>query len=255
MHTGNVVYDLDGVLFLDEEPIEGAATALNQLEERGYRTLFVTNNATRSRVEQAEKITDVTGYAAAPDQVFTSAMAGAALVAGEDRAAFVVGEPGLVATLRDAAIEVTDDWTEAGLVVVGLDRSLTYERLKSAVLAVRAGARLIATNLDPTYPTPEGQWPGGGAIAAAIAVAGEVEPEVAGKPHAPMRDLVRSHLGPGPTWVVGDRPDTDLAMGKLEGWTTVLVLTGIVGDASEVPAEFTPDLVLNSVAELPGRLP
>jgi 4-nitrophenyl phosphatase len=255
MGTGNVVYDLDGVLYLDDGAIEGAGSALEQIDERGYRTLFVTNNATRSQTDQAEKIRNVTGYAASADQVFTSAMAGAALVAGETGAVFVVGEAGLVATLRDASIRVTDDWTEASLVMVGLDRALTYGRLRDAVLAVRAGARLIATNLDPTYPTPDGQWPGGGAIALAIAAAGEVEPEVAGKPHAPMRDLVRAHLQPGPTWVVGDRPETDLAMGKLEGWKTVLVLTGIISDASEVPPEFTPDLVLNSVAELPGRLP
>lgn len=255
MGTGNVVYDLDGVLYLDDDAIEGAGAALSQIEERGYRTLFVTNNATRSQADQAHKISRITGYAASSDQVFTSAMAGAALVTGESGAAFVVGEPGLVATLRSASIEVTDDWSEAGLVIVGLDRALTYDRLRDAVLAVRAGARLIATNLDFTYPTPQGQWPGGGAIAVAIAAAGEVEPEVAGKPHPPMRDLVRAHLGPGPTWVVGDRPETDLAMGQLEGWTTVLVLTGVISDASEVPLEFTPDLVLKSIAELPGRLP
>lgn len=255
MGKGNVVYDLDGVLFLDHEPIDGAGAALTEIAERGYQTLFVTNNATRSQAEQAEKIGRVTGYAASPDQVFTSAMAGATLAKDAAEAAFVVGESGLVTTLRLAGIDVTDDWREAGLVLVGLDRSLTYDRLRDAVLAVRAGARLIATNLDPTYPTPQGQWPGGGAIALAIAAAAEVEPEVAGKPHDPMRDLVRAHLGPGPTWMVGDRPDTDLAMGQMEGWTTVLVLTGIVADASEVEPEFAPDLVLGSVAELPGVLP
>lgn len=252
--AGSVVCDLDGVLYLDNHPIPGAAEALAELEAAGYRLLFVTNNATTHLSELIEKLERAIGFRPSPDAVVSSAMAGASMVAGRESVAFVVGEHGLARTLEDAGVTVTDDWRKAEAVVVGLDRSLTFETIKDATLAIRAGARFVATNLDSTYPTPEGLWPGGGAIAAALEAASGVEPEVAGKPHEPMRALVRRRLGAGPVWMVGDRPETDLAMGKLEGWSTALVLTGVVDSVEEVPAEFTPDLVLDSIADLPGTI-
>lgn len=252
--SGSVICDLDGVLYLDAHPIPGAAEALAELEGAGYQLLFVTNNATTHLPELIDKLEAATGLRPAPDSVVSSAMAGASMVAGQNGAAFVVGERGLARTLEDAGVMVTDDWRKAEAVVVGLDRSLTFEQIKDATLAIRAGARFVATNLDSTYPTPEGLWPGGGAIAAALEAASGVQPEVAGKPHEPIRALVRERLGEGPVWIVGDRPETDLAMGKLEGWTTVLVLTGVVNSVDEVPVEFAPDLVLDSIAELPGAI-
>jgi 4-nitrophenyl phosphatase len=92
-------------------------------------------------------------------------------------------------------------------------------------------------------------------MVAAIAVASGREPDVAGKPHAPIRRLIEARLGSGPTFVVGDRPETDLALGVVAGWSTVLVLSGVTSDAAHVPAEYAPDLVLESIAELPDRLP
>jgi 4-nitrophenyl phosphatase len=142
----------------------------------------------------------------------------------------------------------------AEAVIVGLDTGISYERLRSAVMAVRNGARFIATNADPTYPTPSGLWPGAGAIVAAIEVAAGIEPEIAGKPHPAIRSLIRTRLVPGPVWVVGDRPETDVAMAKVEGWTSVLVLTGVVGAADQVPEEYQPDVILPSLADLPETL-
>ena len=237
---------------MDGDPISGAGDALHALEAQGHGLLFVTNNATTHRSDLVAKIEGASGYRPALESVFSSAMAGASLIAGDNSTAFVVGEAGLVATLGDYGIEVSQRWEEAEAVVVGLDRALTYDRIKDAVLAVANGARFVATNVDSTYPTPQGLWPGGGAIVAAIEKASGVEPEVAGKPYAPMRQMVREAVGPGPAWMVGDRPDTDLAMAKLEGWQSVLVLTGVVASADDVPAEFAPDLVLKSLAEVPA---
>jgi 4-nitrophenyl phosphatase len=122
---------------------------------------------------------------------------------------------------------MTNDPAVAGAVVVGLSRSLSYEIIKDAMLAVRNGARFIATNDDSTFPTEHGLAPGCGAIVAAIAASAETTPDVAGKPNAPMRDLIRSRVE-GETWVIGDRLDTDIAMAIAEpGWRSVLVLTGI----------------------------
>ena len=254
MTLGTVICDLDGVVFVDGHPIPGAEEALSSLDEDGYQLLFVTNNATTHRADLVTKIEKASGYRPGLEDVFSSAMAGAALISGEVSTAFVVGEAGLVTTLGDSGIRVTEAWREAEAVVVGLDRALTYARLKDAVLAVGNGARFIATNTDSTYPTPEGLWPGGGAIVAAIEKASGVAPEVAGKPNEPMRAMVRGSVGEGPVWMVGDRPDTDLAMGKLEEWRTVLVLTGVTASAGDVPSEFAPDVVLKSIAELPAAI-
>ena len=91
-------------------------------------------------------------------------------------------------------------------------------------------------------------------MVAAIQVASGIEPEVAGKPHQAIRSLIRERLKPGPVWVVGDRPETDLAMAKIEGWKSVLVLTGVTAEADDFAEDQRPDLVLRSLADLPEAL-
>ena len=138
---------------------------------------------------------------------------------------------------------------------VGFDEAMSYHRLRDGALALRAGARFIAANTDRTFPAPDGLWPGAGATLAFLeAATGRVPDHVAGKPHPPIRAMLARRLLPGPCMMVGDRPETDLAMGKAEGWTTALVLTGVVGDPTEVEEELAPDLTLRSIAELPAAL-
>ncbi len=250
--VGNVVCDLDGVLYLGDDPIPGAGAALGALEQAGWRIVLVTNNSTKAQRDIATRVARITGYEPDPGRVLGSGLAAARMLGTGP--AFVVGERGLAATLLEEGVALTEAWREAAAVVVGLDRDFAYPRLRDAVFAVRGGARFVATNLDPTYPTPEGMWPGGGSMAAAIATAAGVEPEVAGKPYPPMRALIRDRLGPGPTWAVGDRADTDLEMGRLEGWSRVLVLSGATADASGLEGDHFPELVLASIADLPALL-
>lgn len=252
---GNIVCDLDGVVYLADAGVPGAGAALLELERRGYRLLFATNAPIRTPEGVAGHIGAVAGYPAAASQVVTSAMAAAEVLSREDAPLLVVGEAGLGDTLRRHGFPLTQDPRKAGAVVVGLDRRLTYEHLRAATTALLRGARFVASNRDATYPTESGPWPGGGAIVAALEAATGRTAEVVGKPFPPMRAALRRRLAPGPTWVVGDRPETDLALGRAEGWTTVLVLTGVVEDPSLVPAGLRPDLVLPSLAALPAHLP
>jgi ribonucleotide monophosphatase NagD (HAD superfamily) len=69
-----------------------------------------------------------------------------------------------------------------------------------------------------------------------------------------MQAAVAALLGPGPVWMVGDRPETDLAFGKAAGWITILALTGVVGDPAEVPEEWAPDFVIDALSNLPALL-
>jgi HAD superfamily hydrolase (TIGR01450 family) len=238
-----VVCDLDGVVYLGDSVIDGVPVALHRLADAGSRVLFVTNNASRTPAQVATKITRLTGHETSADDVCTSSQAAERMLRPADLPVLVVGDIGITSVLEAAGRPMTDDPGRAGSLMVGLTRALDYELIAAAASAVRAGARFIATNVDPTYPTAQGLMPGAGSIVAAIAVAGGVEPEIAGKPHGPMRDLVRSRIDDG-AWVVGDRVDTDVAMALHEpDWTSILVLTG-VSTESEGPAadHVVPDL-------------
>jgi len=139
-------------------------------------------------------------------------------------------------------------------VVVGLDRALTYDRIAAAARALHNGAHFIATNTDATIPTPQGEMPGAGTIVAAIATASGKPYVACGKPHQPMLDLVNEKISADRVIMVGDRPETDIAFAKLAGWESVLSLTGVIQDPGTVPGRFTPDRVVQSIADLEGIL-
>ena len=250
MSPGNLVCDLDGVVYLGSQPIPGSAEALTELSEAGWNILLCTNNSTRSSDEVAERIRQVTGFSARPDAILTSAEAAAQMLAITKPRCFVLGGAGIVDALTAGGIPVVESAEEAEAVVVGLATDLTYDWLREAVTAVIKGARLIATNLDSTYPTEHGLWPGGGAIVAAVEAATGVKAEPAGKPFAPMRELVAKHLMPGPVWVAGDRPDTDLALAAGTAWKTALVLSGVTPASTQLNPE--PDLIASDLAAV-GR--
>lgn len=250
---GTIVFDLDGVVYVGPEAVAGAGEALAEVAGAGFRLLFATNAATRTPSAVAAAIGAATGYAVDLGSVVTSAVAAASLVEG-DQPVLPVGEPGMGETLAGLGIDLTGDPGRARAVVAGLDRSFTYERLHLAAVAVRRGARLIATNTDATFPTPEGPAPGAGALVAALETATGVRAEVAGKPHDAMIAAVSRLLEPGPVWVVGDRPETDLAMAAAAGWGRILVLSGVTTDPGAVPPQWAPDAVIATIAELPALL-
>jgi 4-nitrophenyl phosphatase len=214
--------DLDGVVWLAENPIPGAREAVARLRATGEPLVFVTNNSSQPLADVEAKL-GRHGIPADGD-VLTSATAAAALVAPGERV-LVCGGPGVVEALeRRGAVPVRDG--DADAVLVGFHRDFDDERLRIAATAVRRGARLLATNDDATYPTPAGPIPGGGAILAAVVTATGVAPRVAGKPNAPMADLVRARLGDDGV-MVGDRPDTDGRFARVLGYRFALVHTGV----------------------------
>ena len=252
--SGTIVLDVDGVLLLGSEPIEGSAAALPRLAAAGFRLIVATNNATRSPQQAADRIERSLGYRFEPGCVVTSTVAVAMMLGAGDQPVLAAAEEGMAITLREHGIEVTGDARNANTVVVGLDRSFTYDKLTAAADAVRGGARFVASNRDFTFPIRGGAAPGAGALVAAIEAASGVTAEVAGKPHEPMRRAVTRCLADGPVWMVGDRPETDIAFGAAAGWTTVLTLSGVIADPAAVPEGLTPDLVVGSLADLPDVL-
>jgi 4-nitrophenyl phosphatase len=239
--------DLDGVVWLGEEPIPGSTDAVARLRAAGHAVVFCTNNSNQPVAAVEAKLARQ-GIPATGD-VITSAMAAAGLVEPGERVLVCAG-PGVVEAVEGrGAIPVRDGLAEA--VLVGFHLDFDYDRLRAAAAAVRAGARLLATNDDATYPTPDGPIPGGGAILAAVATATGVTPVVAGKPYAPMADLVRARLGSDGV-MVGDRPDTDGRFAVVLGYRFALVLTGVATTAAGVQP--TPDLVAPDLATLVDAL-
>jgi 4-nitrophenyl phosphatase len=249
----NLVCDLDGVVFRGRQPVPGSGAALTAIDRAGWRVLFCTNNSSVAPAAVADKVRSVAGYDCAEEQVVTSAEAAARMLSVDKPPTFVLGGSGVYLALERAGVPLVDSGREAAAVVVGLATALTYDWLREAATAVREGARLIATNHDPTYPAEDGLWPGAGAIVAAVETASGGTAEYAGKPFLPMRDLLRERLAPGPVWVVGDRPDTDLSLTIDEpDWSSALVLSGVT--ASTDPVSPPPDLVAADLAAVVTRL-
>ena len=145
------------------------------------------------------------------------------------RTAFVIGTPALQKHVADAGLRVlngTDLASRAEVVVVAGTEDFVYDDLRNASLAVRRGADFLATGRDPTYPQPDGMWPGTGAILAAVEMASERRAEIVGKPQPQLLLTALDRLGEGTTLVVGDRVDSDLAAAACAGLDSALVMTG-----------------------------
>jgi glycerol 3-phosphatase-2 len=261
--------DLDGVVYRGREPVPGAADALARLRSSGRSVVFLTNNSARTPAQIVEKLRDV-GVEAEPDQVVTSAHALVSLLAGRgaedsragrggDRTAFVIGEDGVREALEAAGIRVVDGEPDrTGFVVVGWDRGVTYDSLRTASVLVARGATLVATNADPSYPAEEGElWPGAGAILAAVETATGVRAEVAGKPHRPLfrAALERAGARGEEAVVIGDRIETDVAGARAAGLDSILVWTGASSPPDLLDHDALPTATVPTLAALFGDRP
>lgn len=243
-----VILDIDGVVLNLDQPIPGAPDAVAALRKRGIGVGFITNNATRTPEAVAAALC-AAGVPAEADQVVTSAVAAAQLVERGTRC-LVIGMEGLVEALRARGCVMVVDPTEAEAVVVGWDRELVWDDLRRATLALTRGARFVATNSDVSYPSPEGPWPGNGAVLAALTAATGRHPEIAGKPKPTVFRTAAERVPAGPLLMVGDRPETDLAGAAALGWDTALVLTGVTSPGAVADLTPCPTWVFNDLREL-----
>ncbi len=205
----------------------------------------MTNNSS-ARVEDQESALESIGIPALGD-VLTSAQAAALLVQPGERV-LVCGGDGVVQAVEARGAVVGHD-AEIDAVVVGWHRTFDYEGLTRAARAVMHGARLIGTNDDATYPTPDGPIPGGGSILAAVQTACGQAGEIAGKPHGAMAALVRSVVGEAAAAqavMVGDRPSTDGEFARTLGCRYAHVHSGVTPRGAVV--EPTPDLAVDDLA-------
>ncbi|TQM13463.1 HAD-IIA family hydrolase [Pseudonocardia kunmingensis] len=239
--------DLDGTLYRGQAAVPGAVEAVRVAGQRGVRTVYVTNNASRRPAAVAEHLEEL-GFPAGTEDVVASSQAAASLLAEQLPAGarvLVVGTEALVAEVTSRGLRVVERAEDADAVVQGHNPETGWRQLAEATVAVRGGALWVACNVDTTLPTERGPLPGNGSMVEVVRLATGREPQVAGKPGPALLHEAARRSGAQRPLMVGDRLDTDIEGGRAAGMPTLLVLTG-VSDAAELlaaPPALRPDYV------------
>lgn len=252
-----LILDMDGVLWKDSIPIGDLHRIFDHIRTRDLKVVLATNNGTSTVDEYLAKLHRF-DVILEPWQIVTSAEALAHILLKafpQKGAVYVVGENGVISELCNNGFDpITDPDNETPVVAVvgGMDRALTYQKVRRASFHIRAGAAFYGTNPDATFPTPTGLVPGAGSILAAIETAAEVKPIVIGKPSPFMFELSAERMGlsKDEILVVGDRLETDIAGGQAVGSRTALVLSGVSTLQQALAWVPAPDLIAKDLSEL-----
>ena len=243
--------DMDGVLVHEEEAIPGAAEFVKRLRDRGRPFLLLTNNSIFTARDLQARLAR-SGIDVPEESIWTSALATAQFLDKQrpGGTAYVIGEAGLTTAMHSIGYVLTD--REPEYVVLGETRTYSFEAITTAIRLIEAGARFIATNPDPTGPSPAGSIPATGSVAALITRATGVQPYFVGKPNALMMRsaLNRIDAHSENTVMVGDRMDTDIISGLEAGLRTILVLTGSTRPEAVDRFPYRPTHIHDSVADL-----
>jgi NagD protein len=243
--------DMDGVLVHEGRLIPGADAFIARLAETGTPFLVLTNTSIYTPRDLRFRLLH-TGIDVPVESIWTSALATATFLDDQrpEGSAYVVGEAGLTTALHEIGYVLTE--SEPDYVVLGETRTYSFEAVTTAIRLIRAGARFVATNPDPTGPSSEGVLPATGSVAALMSRATGVEPYYVGKPNPLMMRAALNRLSAHSetTVMVGDRMDTDVIAGLEAGLRTVLVLTGITGADEVERFPYRPSRVVSSIADL-----
>jgi 4-nitrophenyl phosphatase len=241
-----LILDMDGVLWKAEAPIGDLPAIFARITNLRLKVVFATNNGTRSPQQYVERLAGY-GVTIEPWQVVTSSLCVARLLSQKfphGGPLFAVGEQGLTEALQEKNFQPlsVDEAPNAQALVMGIDRQISFEKMREATLLVRAGRPFYATNPDRTFPTPRGEIPGAGAWISVVVTATDVEPVYAGKPYPEIIELSLERLGlpKEEVLVVGDRLETDIAAGQAVGCPCALVLSGV--STAEMARHWTPEI-------------
>ena len=243
-----VMLDLDGVVYVGDEAVPGAAEALHRARGTGVHLAYITNNASRSPDGVVEKLGRV-GVEAATGDVVTSAQAAAHLLAERHPGGARIvnlGAEGLRQALADEGLVPTDTHDEEAVAIVtGYNPDLVWSEVMRAGMRIRDGLPWVASNTDLTFPLEGGEAPGHGVLVEMLSRFSGVDPVVAGKPQPPLLEETIRRVGGERPLMVGDRLDTDIEGARNLGLPSLLVMTGVTGLAELVaaPAELRPTYV------------
>lgn len=258
--VSTLVFDLDGVVWRGDTPIDSAITAINKLRAAGKRCLFCTNNSSQTQAAFVAKLAGMGIEGLAEEEILTSSSATALYLSAQYTGpflAYVIGGEGIRQAIQKIGARIVPDSditeeTNVDCVVAGIDREFNYEKLNVAQRLIRRGALFVATNRDATYPTEDGVIPGAGSIVSAIETAGGTTPVTIGKPRPVMLQLIMQQYGLQPEQLafIGDRLDTDVVCARRAGVPALLVTTGVttLQQARRAKGEMRPDAVFPNLA-------
>ncbi|MBI1370523.1 MAG: HAD-IIA family hydrolase [Planctomycetes bacterium] len=243
--------DMDGVIYRGRQLIQGADTFIHELLRRDIPFSFLTNNSQRTRRDVVTLLRQL-GIHVGEQHVYTCAMATARYLASQKPGgtAFVIGEGGLLTALHRHGFSITD--REPDYVVIGEGRTFNAEQVETALNLILAGAKLVATNLDPNCPTANGTRPGCGAIVAMLEAASGLKAFSVGKPSPIMMRGARKLLGltAEQTVMIGDTMETDILGGVQLGYYTILTLSGGTRRNDLPRFAYHPDQIVESIADV-----
>jgi 4-nitrophenyl phosphatase len=249
-----LILDMDGVVWRDTQPIGDLPRTFDRIKSLGLRFIFATNNSLSNVDEFFDKISRF-GVKIEPWQIINSQQAMAFLLKSrfpEGGPIYILGSDSLAKNLSENGFYHDEEKAQA--VVVGMDRKLTYEKLRSAMMLINKGIPFYGTNPDETFPTPEGLVPGTGSLLAALKAATKVSPIIAGKPEKAIFELAAKQLNASPDEIlsIGDRLDTDVLGAQRFGCHSGLVLSGVTSAVEASRWSPQPEIIASDLAEMIG---
>ncbi len=262
-----LIIDMDGVLWHGNRPFPGLTDFFQTLRNKRLNFILATNNASLTTEQYIHKL-DSMGVQIHPQEILTSGIATANFLAESyppnNTSIFAIGESGLINPLKNHGFTLTEidqiktpeENRAPDIVVSGLDRNLTWQKLSTATLNIRAGAHFFGTNGDTSLPTEKGPTIGNGAILAALEAASEVPPTIIGKPQPIMYQQAMKQLRTSPehTLAIGDRLDTDILGAVNAGIKSLLVLSGISTLEDIKQINYSPDFIMQDIQEITHSL-
>jgi len=255
-----LIIDMDGVLWHGSVAMPGLVEFFQTLRDKEIRFILATNNASLTQDQYVDKLAGM-GVNVEAEQILTSGLATALYLSQQVEPAgtqvFVVGEDGATQPLLAQGFTLTGLYEQtADIVVCGKDQGLSWDKLATATLNIRAGAKFIGTNGDTTLPTERGVTHGNGAILAALQVATGVAPTIIGKPEPIMYQQAMTLLGTDKesTVAIGDRLETDILGAVRTGIRSIMVLTGISGETDLQTSAYQPTWVMSDIRAITQAL-
>lgn len=240
--------DLDGTIYRGTEAVEGAVDFVKRLQHRGIEPFFITNNASMTQQQLKDKMAGF-GIAAKKERIMSSAIAAAKYIKRwhPKETVYTVGSYGLDQALLQEGLERVEE--EAGIVLMGLDRNVTYDKLATACLEIRKGAIFLSTNQDVAFPSEKGFLPGNGAFTTMVAASTDRVPVFIGKPEIHMLEAIQHESGfeKSDMVMIGDNYDTDIQAGIRFGIDTIHVNTGVSSTDNVLKKEHPPSFTIENL--------
>lgn len=240
--------DLDGTVYRGSEAVEEAAEFVERLQQQGIEPFFITNNASMTQQQLQDKLAGF-GISTKKEQIMSSAIAAAKYIKRwyPGRSVYMIGSEGLDEALRQEGLEQAKE--QAGIVLMGIDRNITYDKLATACLEIRRGAVFLSTNQDMAFPSEKGLLPGNGAFTALVAASTDVDPVYIGKPEIHMLETIQYESGfeKSEMVMIGDNYDTDIQAGIRFGIDTIHVNTGVSPMESVLKKSHPPSFAIENL--------